>query len=376
VARAIVTSLVREAGLDEPSGFVRIVDLDHGTVRTTFAMPESRHRARDPNPRGGLRGAKGIGVYGDRVVLANAERLFVLDTSWRLVAEVTHPWLAGVHDLLCEADGIWVACANADMVLRFSWEGALLEEWTWRREPDLAAAFGFVPPPPFRPQLDYRDPAVAHTGVHAIAHVNGVARGTDGLLVSLGRILSPALVRALRVRAAAARLTARAGIGSAAIRTARRRRARRLAADRRVPVERLAGSSFALVALGEAPRVLLRVDRVAVPNHNVHEEDGLLVYNDSNRGCLVGVDRETAQERHEVTVPGDPAFARGLASLGGGRFLVGSQAPLAIHTIDLLTGRVVASLPLGGKRRECVYAIALLPDRFADPPTPFDWVHG
>jgi hypothetical protein len=373
VTRAIVTSLVREADLEEPSGFVRVVDLERGAVLTTFAMPESRHRAQDPNPRGGLRGAKGVGIHGERLVLANTERLFVLDTGWRLVGDITHPWLAGVHDLLCEADGVWVTCTSCDLLLRISWDGRPLEDWTWRRDPALAEELGFRSAPPFDPDLDYRDPVVAHTGVHDVAHVNGVARGSDGLLVSLGRILAPRTAWALGARSAGARVAARAGVGRVAVATVRRRRARRLARSEQPAADRLPGSSFALVALGEPARVVLRTTGVDVPNHNVVEEDGLLVYNDSNAGRVVGVDRGSRLERHSAPVPGSPAFARGLASLGDGRFLVGSQAPHALYTVDLPGGRVVSSVDLGGRPRESVYAVALLPARFDDPPVRLDW---
>jgi hypothetical protein len=159
VARAIVTTVVREAGMYEPSGFVRVVDLERRSVVRCWPMVESRRRALDTNPRGGLRGAKGVGVHGDRLVVANVERLFVFDPG----------------------------------------------------------------------------------------------------------------------------------------------------------------------------------------------------------------------ERHSAPVPGSPAFARGLASLGDGRFLVGSQAPAALHTVDLAGGRVVESLDLGGRERETVYAVALLPSQFDDPPARLDW---
>jgi hypothetical protein len=371
--RAVVTSLVREAGLDEPSGFVRVVDLERGTVPATFPMPESRHRARDPNPRGGLRGAKGIGIDGGRLVLANVERLFVLDTQWRLQAEITHPWLAGIHDVLCEGDGIWVTCASCDLLVRVGWDGAVVEEWTWRRDRALAESIGFAVPPPFEPALDYRDPAVVHAGVYGIAHLNGVARGREGLIVSLGRILSPAAVRALRPRAALGRAISRVGAGRAAIGAVRRRRAARLARSEYVPVERFPGSSSAVVSLAGIPRVIHRRTGVSVPNHNVLEEDGLLVYNDSNSSRVVAVDRATGRERHAAAVPGSPPFARGLASLGAGHVLVGSQAPAAVHTIDLPTGRLLASIDLNGRPRESVYGIALLPDRFDDPPPRLDW---
>jgi hypothetical protein len=373
VARAIVTSVVREAGLYERSGFVRVVDLEQRAVLACWTMPESRRRALDPNPRGGLRGAKGVGVHGERLVVANVERVFVLDSGWRPRAEVTHPWLSGIHDLSCGPDGILVTSANCDLLLRVGWDGSVDEEWTWRRDRELAAELGLPSPPAFEPELDYRDPVVLHTGLHNLVHLNGVARGRDGVLVTLGRILAPPAVRRRRARAAAARLVARTPAGRAAVAALRRRRRRRLTVDARWPVERMPGSSFALVALGARPRVLLRRTNLTVPNHNVHEEDGLLVYNDSNASRVVAVDRDSGRERHAAPVPGSPAFARGLASLGDGRFLVGSQAPAALHTIDLAGGRVLESLDLGGHERETVYAVSLLPPWFDDPPAQVDW---
>ena len=69
-----------------------------------------------------------------------------------------------------------------------------------------------------------------------------------------------------------------------------------------------------------------------------------------------------------VPNPGSPSFARGLAALGGGRYAVGSQAPAAVHVVDLDRGAVVRTIDLGGEPTESVYAIAALPDAFGDPP--------
>jgi hypothetical protein len=106
--RIAVTSAVRYVGNSEFSGFLRIVDLERSEVLAVTPVPESSRRADDPNPRGGLRGAKGIGVAGGRFVLANADTLFVFDESWSQISEITHPWLGAIHDVLVEADGIWV----------------------------------------------------------------------------------------------------------------------------------------------------------------------------------------------------------------------------------------------------------------------------
>ncbi len=106
LVRAVVTSNVRGALPGEPSAYLRVVDLDSGSLLLTTRIPESLFRAHDPNPRGGQRGGRGLSVHDGRLVVANAERLYVLDTSWRLVDELSHPLAADIHDVLAEEDGI------------------------------------------------------------------------------------------------------------------------------------------------------------------------------------------------------------------------------------------------------------------------------
>jgi len=89
VRRVVVTSVVRYPKPHEISGHLRIVDLERGRVSYLTPVPESGWRFDDPNPRGGTRGTCGVSVCGGRLALVNAERLFVFDTSWRLVCDST-----------------------------------------------------------------------------------------------------------------------------------------------------------------------------------------------------------------------------------------------------------------------------------------------
>ena len=56
------------------------------------------------------------------------------------------------------------------------------------------------------------------------------------------------------------------------------------------------------------------------------------------------------------------------ARIGPGRWLVGSQSPLAVYVIDLACGKIVAEYPFDALEEECVYAVCSLPDEFAEPP--------
>ena len=280
--RIAVTSAVRHAGTADISGYFRLVELEDGHVTLKAPIPESSRRADDPNPRGGVRGAKGMSSHGNRFVVANSERLFVFDQAWSLVAELSHPLMGAVHDVLVDEDGIWVTCSGCDLLLKLDWDGNPVETWSWRSEPGLVSALGFDSLPAFDPELDHRDPRIAQQGVHNVVHLNALARSADGLLLLFGRILSPAVVERRLRKAAIARTLARVGISRPLPTKATP-----------VPASSIPGSSFAVVELPGAgtPRVLMHRSGITVPNHNVAELGDGVVYLDSNDGRLVVADR-------------------------------------------------------------------------------------
>jgi hypothetical protein len=357
--RIAVTSAVRHAGSADFSGYFRVVDLEAGRTLLKTSIPESAWRADDPNPRGGVRGAKGVSAHGDRLVVANSERLFVFDPAWSLVEEITHPLMGAVHDVLAVDDGFWVTCTACDLLLKVDRQGEPVESWCWRADPELVSALGFESLPPFDPDADHRDPRVAQHGVHNAVHLNGIARTDGGLLLLFGRILAPALVKQRLRKAGLARTLSRVGI-SRPLPTK----------PTPVPASTIPDSSFAIVERPDdgRPRVLLHGAGITVPNHNVAGLDGAIVYLDSNGGRLVVWDPAAKAERVSVPIPGSPSFARGLVRIGERAYLVGSQAPLALHAVDLDAGEVVATVALDGEPNESVYGLEVVPEAFASPP--------
>jgi hypothetical protein len=332
--RAVVTSNVRLTPPGEPSAFLRVVDLDTGAVLLRTRVPESSFRAQDPNPRGGQRGGRGVSAYGGRLVVANAERLFVLDTSWRLVDELTHPLAGDIHDVLAEERGIWVASTACDALILLGWDGEARDVWTYRDDRGVLRKLGLPRRglPRFDPGADYRDPRNRHDD-DDLAHLSSVVREGDRLLVMLGRIAG---------------------------------RTEKDWQDAWSAVVELADGGKPLAKARAS--VLCRRNGLVVPNHNVARSDGLVVFNDSNANRLVAVDPKTDEERFSVAIPGDPPYARGLARIGADRWLVGSQRPLAVYEIDLQGGDVASAYVFEAPEDESVYAICLLPDEFHAPP--------
>ena len=341
VRRVAVSSLGRGAKVDHASGYLRVVDLERSAVTFKTPVPESRWRKEDPNPRGGTRGARGIAVHGDRFVVGTHEDITVLDSRWSLVRRFTHPILSSVHDVLADDRGILVSCTRGDSVARFDWEGELVDWWALGADRALAKALNLHMVRPFDPSADYRDPRIDLQG-WSTTHLNGLGRGGAGILVSLGRVSD------------------------------RRKIVR--GPFRKQP--RPDPASYAIVALppdgqlrdAAATIVLHRTDLpVEAPNHNPAQDGDLVLYNDSNRNSFVVWDLAAGREVHAVPIPGDPPFARGLLRLRPGRWLVGSQKPLALYEVDIEAGEIVATHDLQGDPEETVYAIGELPDRFEDP---------
>jgi len=332
--RVAITSVVRYSEPTEVSGCLRILDLERGRVSFVTPAPESTFRREDPNPRGGTRGTRGVSAYGDRIVVANAERLFVFDTSWNLVSELSDRLMVDVHDVLAEERGVWVTATGIDLLLLVTWDGRLEHAWPLRDDRKLLKELGFrkLPLPWIDRGLDLRNPELRDSE-YVRFHLNSLGRSSSGLLLSFGRIwpeedtpnrtASSALVRLIENGAAKPRL-----------------------------------------------EILHRSENLRVPNHNIAEDGDLLMYNDSNRHVLVAYDRARDEVRSEVPIPGSPPYVRGLARIGSDVWLVGSQAPLAVHAVDLRRGQLVASYPLGGVHDEVVYGICPLPEAFDDPRQP------
>lgn len=328
--RVVITTTVRSAQAGQVGGYLRVLDLERGRVSFVAPMPDSLYQHVDPNPRGGLRGGRGVAAHGDRLVIGNAERMFVFDPDWKLTDDITHPLMANIHELHADDRGLWVTATGCDALLLIGWDGTLQDFWSFRDNDQLVEELGFPrSSPPLDPSQDYRDPR-RRGRTHTI-HINAVTRASEGLLVSFGRMhgfFEPDGGESVIVR---------------------------LMDD----APRLAAASASIVDRRPAP---------GMPNHNVAEESDLVILNDSNRGVLVAHDWRRGEEQRAVMIPGNPSFARGLARLGPSLWLVGSQAPLAIYAVDLEQRKIVDTYLLGGVENETVYGICPLPDSFGDPP--------
>jgi hypothetical protein len=389
--RIAVTTIVRGAGLDAPSGWLRVLSTDGWEELAKAPLPDAVHRASDRNPRGGLRGGRGIASTPDALAVALNDRVLVLDRDWRPARVLSHPWMGGVHDVAADAGGVWVTCADNDLLLRLDWDGRLAGHWHWRADRAFRRELGFGWLPPMDRSFDHRNPL--DRGLRAdLGHVNAVALDGDAVLVGLGLVRAHMPLRWPYLRERGTRLAHRAGLGTAAdaaIRLWRRSPFPRIQARFAPPVDLTLvtpgaraidiggpgepGWTWVVAELrreasgGVRPRVMARHEAGAVPAHNVASADAWVVVNESSRGRVVALDRESGAIVRAVRLPGDYPFPRGLLRLADGRFLVGTKSPATLAVVDLAGERVDELVALPDDRDEAPYSIGFVPDSFGDP---------
>ena len=388
-ARVAVTTIVRRAPLETPSGWLRVIDIASGEQLAMAPVPDALHRARDRNPRGGMRGGRGIAVTPERLAFAINDRVLVLDAAWSVRGVLSHRWMGGLHDLAADGGGIWAACSDNDLVLRIDWDGRLIDAWHWRADRGIRRALGHKPLPRFDTWADHRDPRGGGARFD-VGHVNSVALDGDRVLVGLGLVRPWVMLWHRAAAGRVLRLASRAGLGFAA--EAVLDGLRRLSEKPGGPASRSVtavapgaiftfaegppGASWAIVELSEArenaaghlgARLVAQHPASGRPAHNLVPCDGLIAVADSPRGTVLGIDRGSGAVVRTVQLPGDHPFPRGMLRLDDGRLAVGTQEPAALTVVDLEAERVCERILLPDDRGESPFAIAPVPAGFEHP---------
>jgi hypothetical protein len=389
--RIAITTATRHTTIEEPSGWLRILDLDQGREVANAPLPDAVHRARDPNPRGGFRGGRGIAATRERLLVAINDRVLVLDSAWRLQRVISHRWMGGVHGLAVDDHGFWVACCDNDLVIGMDWEGRLRGSWSWRSDRRLRKELGYGWMPSFDRWADHRDPLGGGLRLD-VGHPNEVTIDGSRMLVMLGLLRTPPPLIWPALRSNLLRLGERAGLGAAAQGLAYRRNAFRPGglgsgnpAGRALEVtpgaiglanktDAARDWTWALLELDRIPdgrkpraRVITRGPAAMRPSHDAVPAEGLVAVNDSSRNTVLAVNRQSGAVEHSMTISGENRFLRGLLHLGGSRFLVGAQNPISAYEVDLAAGRVIAGIQLSDNPLESVWGIQRVPDEFGDP---------
>lgn len=313
--RLLVTTITRECNTQETSGYLYVVDVDDAVVLSRCPMIEAPLRELDPNPRGGMRGGRGIAVDGDEVYVANFSAVYRFDSAWRCINTVSHPACADIHDIAVHDRMLWVTSTRNDTLFQFHPDGRLqdcLNVRTMDSVKEFCDADGLVQHGDLlQSGVDFRDPRSHEPAIYDRTHLNGVAFGPAGeLIVSLGQIRS------------------NSGNLSSLV---------------------TSGNGF-----GNSISVLPDAD---VPRHNVTTHpDGTLFYNDTPSSEIIEINPLNGSEKRRINV--NKGYLRGLLRLDDGRLVAGAQNTLVLITLD--ASRPATRIQLTEDYRESVHSIAAL----------------
>ncbi len=368
----VISTTVRRSGRGEPTGHILTVDTEKWEVTGQCQFANPAFLEHDQNPRGGLRGAKGVAVVDNHVWIANSSHVRQYDLSWRLVQSVSHHACSLLHDIVWHEDTLWATSAGNDALLQFDRSGRLLNTVDCYAQaaklPELRLPRSPVRTPDefLSGRIDYRDPRTHNPNTSERLHINSLCFLPGGdMLISLGRITSQRMFLLWKLKTAMVR--AGVWLWFADLNKALCR------ALKKAPVahsEMLAiPGSYRCVLMrlppGGNPRVLLQIPNTLVPCHSLLPlRDGTALYSNTHSGEILRVDTEDGTVRDRIFV--DRAFLRGSVQLSPNTVAVGSQNHLFL--LDLTARKVLRTLRLHEDHRVAVFSMGVLPAGMAPLP--------
>lgn len=322
----------------------------------------------DNNPRGGLRGGKGIAISDGLISIANASHIFVYDHDWTLKHVATHPSCASNHDILAKSDTLWVASNRNDLIIQLSHDSKLIGAFNYRDHDDILDALGLKKSRLLdigrnmihSGSLDFRDPRTHSLDKTNIAHVNSMCFMENGdMLVSLGRLIPWKMAFLMKLKGHLTCLgvyTAIVAINTALIKYAGLKKQKN---SELIFVPATGKSAILKVTPEGETSVLFQFKDITVPNHSLCPLDnGHVLYCDTNNGDLLVLDPEQCTVLKRIFVAED--FLRGIEPLSETLVAVGSK--YTVQIVDINEGVVVKTIQIADDPRVAIFDIQVLPD--------------
>ena len=141
--RVFATTVIRGSENRELTGFLLELDWQNNQVKGRIPIPlETGHPFW--NARGGNRGGRGIFAHDGTLFVATAMSVLMFDSELNQIGELTHPYLAGLHEIYADSEGIWLTSTVHDLVIKLDFDGNVIDEWWGSESQLLQQAFGFT----------------------------------------------------------------------------------------------------------------------------------------------------------------------------------------------------------------------------------------
>jgi hypothetical protein len=280
-------------------------------------------RELDPNPRGGMRGGRGIAVRDGEIFVANFDTVYRYDRSGGFTPFVSHPSCSDIHEIAFKGDLLLVTSTRNDLLLAFDEDANLARHYNARAWSGVRERLGWEEPNRFEVKsiysgrIDFRDPTSHDKASCDTAHVNSVCVCPDGeALVTMGLVVT----------------NPEANEGKAA-------------------VVRLRD--------GASPEVIYVQKDTTVAIHNLLiQPDGTLLFLDTGGGALVRLNRDTGALLSRSPFPS--RYLRGLHRFNDGRLAIGDQNSILLY--DPAVPSPCSRILISANPRESVHSIATIKD--------------
>lgn len=376
MTRVILTTTRRHTQSNEASGYIYLIDPSAQRVIQRSTMIEPPYRALETNPRGGMRGGKGISIRPDRIAIANSAAVFHYDPAWNLLDVFSHPSCSAIHDIAFQGDTLWVTSARTDLLLQFDLQGNLLKHHYLRQPSPALDRLGWNPPRLLSSEhilqgkIDFRNPKTHDELTFDRAHVNSICFLSSGeVLASLGQIVDADLAATLRLKVLLMRLGLWPGILSVNRQLSSILKVKKDLHSDLVVRPAKARSAVVRISPDSDHQLCLEIPEVNTPSHSLLAlPDDSVLYLNTHSGQVVHFDPWTGKT-HSATKVTD-GFLRGITALQDRTYLMGSKGELIYFDLD--TCQVKDVFKFTDDPKESVYDLKILPDHYANPPASFE----
>ncbi len=375
MTRLLISTTCRNKPFDQASGYLYVFDLDAQQILRRSKIIEPPYRVEDTNPRGGIRGYKGIAIRDNCVAVGNSSCTYLYNPKWELLGKVSHPSCAGIHDIAFDGDGLWITSSRNDMIYNFDFSGQVKRFINFRKSSALLEDIRWQPKNRFanldilEGELDFRRPNTHDLDDWDQAHVNSVAVLPDGrILVSTGLLVNQRLSKLLLYK----KWLKQYGLWERILKLNRQLRSvLSLKKDVHTDliVKPVTGHSalFIINQDGTIKRLLL-LSNVSVPAHSVRVlEDGSLIYLNTTDGCLLHLQLNDGQVMSSTKI--GEKFLRGAVQLEDSNLVLGDGQD--IMCFDLQQRNVLNRFRLSVDPDESVFDVKVLGRHFDLPPLSF-----
>lgn len=371
MTRILVSTNHREVLNNAVSGWLYVVDMEERRILKKSAGVEAPYRLHDTNPRGGMRGIRGMSFQNGELALSNYSSILFFDRHWNLLRAFTHPSVAAIHEIFYARDGVWVTSTANDVLARFELDGNVNPLIYMRTQKTLMRKLGGPLKQVVRPadlvtgKKDFRLRTYFNLDVYDRVHLNSICQLPDGrFLMSLGLLVGDYFGFLMNIKTLMLKLNLwnlflglNRGLRSLL------RRDRQMLSD--LVVQPAKGKS-AVVSLDAAgnwqTHVILHTAQN--PSHSVRIlSDGTAAYLNTSHGEVIHFNLDgTVISTTKVS----EKFLRGLLELPDGRLALGSSNTVVIF--DLRTCEIVDRIELSDDPLNSVFDIQILPPDFDLPP--------